>query len=72
MNEGAIRVTAYLVPASRELTALPQYGGDGTASFLTGDIVVVRTYTATLTATQRAINKAVDEWRLGGSFPVTP
>lgn len=46
--------------------------GAGAAAFLTGDIVVIRTYTTSLTATQRGINKAVDEWRLGGSFPVTP
>lgn len=47
-----------------------QRGGGGQA--MTGDIVVVRTYTASLTSTQRDINRAVDEWRLGGSFPVTP
>jgi len=46
--------------------------GDGTASFMTGDVVVVRTYTRVLTSTERDINKAVDEWRLGATFPVTP
>lgn len=39
---------------------------------ITGDVVVVRVYTSALTSTQRGINKAVDEWRLGSSFPVTP
>lgn len=46
--------------------------GTGGASFMTGDIVVIRTYTTSLTSTQRGINQAVDQWRLGGSFPVTP
>lgn len=46
--------------------------GTGGASFMNGDIVAIRTYTASLTSTQRGINRAVDEWRLGGSFPVTP
>lgn len=36
----------------------------------TGDLFVIRIYQSVLTATQQGINKAVDEWALGGSFPV--
>ena len=39
---------------------------------LTGDIFRVSIYQSALTSTQRDINQAVDEWALGGTFPVTP
>lgn len=40
---------------------------------ITGDIFRAIIYSGTLLdATQRGINKAVDEWALGGSLPVTP
>jgi hypothetical protein len=40
--------------------------------FLTGDLFRVLIYQSALTSTQRGINKAVDEWALGGTLPVTP
>lgn len=40
---------------------------------ITGDVFRALIYDGTaLDATQRAINKSVDEWALGGTFPVTP
>jgi hypothetical protein len=39
---------------------------------LTGDLFRVLIYQSALTSTQRGINKAVDEWALGGTLPVTP
>jgi hypothetical protein len=39
---------------------------------LTGDLFRVLIYQSALDATQRDINQAVDEWALGGTFPVTP
>jgi hypothetical protein len=39
---------------------------------LTGDSFRVLIYQSALTSTQRGINKAVDEWALGGTLPVTP
>jgi hypothetical protein len=39
---------------------------------LIGDLFRVVIYQSALTATQRGINKAVDEWALGGTLPVTP
>jgi hypothetical protein len=39
---------------------------------LTGDLFRVVIYQSALDATQRGINKAVDEWALGGTLPVTP
>ncbi len=44
---------------------------DGGAA-LTGDLFRVLIYQSALSATQRDINKSVDEWALGGSLPVTP
>jgi len=46
--------------------------GVGGASSFTGDLFRVLIYQSALTATQRGINKAVDEWALGGTLPVTP
>jgi hypothetical protein len=43
-----------------------------TAEPLTGDITKVLIYPSSLSATQRGINLAVDEWALGGTLPVTP
>jgi hypothetical protein len=39
---------------------------------LTGDLFRAIIYQSALTSTQRGINKAVDEWALGGALPVTP
>ena len=39
---------------------------------LNGDLFRVIIYQSALTSTQRGINKAVDEWALGGTLPVTP
>lgn len=39
---------------------------------VTGDLFRVLIYQSALSATQRDINKAVDEWALGGTLPVTP
>jgi hypothetical protein len=38
----------------------------------TGDLFRVLIYQSALSSTQRGINKAVDEWALGGTLPVTP
>jgi hypothetical protein len=46
--------------------------GDGTTSFMTGDVFALLIYQSALSSTQRGINKAVDEWALGGTLPVTP
>ena len=46
--------------------------GGVAASWLTGDLFRVLIYQSALTSTQRGINKAVDEWALGGTLPVTP
>jgi hypothetical protein len=46
-------------------------GVSGTA-LLDGDVFRVVIYQSALTATQRGINQAVDEWALGGTLPVTP
>jgi hypothetical protein len=43
-----------------------------TQYYLTGDLFRVLIYQSALTSTQRGINKAVDEWALGGTLPVTP
>jgi len=39
---------------------------------LTGQLFRILIYQSALTATQRGINVAVDEWALGGTLPVTP
>jgi hypothetical protein len=52
----------------------PLYLCSGTDSLngMTGDVFAVRIYQSALGSTQRGINKAVDEWALGGTLPVTP
>jgi hypothetical protein len=48
-------------------------GKNTAATFrLTGDLFRILIYQSALTATQRGINQAVDEWALGGTLPVTP
>jgi len=42
------------------------------AAAMTGDVWRISLYPSELTSTQRNINKAVDEWALGGTLPVTP
>jgi len=39
---------------------------------LTGDIWRIMFYSTQLSTDQRQINEAVDEWALGGTFPITP
>lgn len=53
-------------------TALNLCAFSNGANFFTGDLFRVLIYQSALTATQRGINKAVDEWALGGTLPVTP
>lgn len=64
------RTNAYsaLAPTAA-LTLCAQASG---TSPLTGDLFRVLIYQSALTATQRGINLAVDEWALGGTLPVTP
>jgi lysophospholipase L1-like esterase len=42
----------------------------GMSTIFAPDVFRVTVYASALTATQRGINEAVDEWALGGSFPV--
>jgi hypothetical protein len=80
-NTGGVDATAYLnnsttATASGTLTTVntsPLILGGGDALFpFTGYIFNALIYSSVLTATQRAINLAVDEWALGGSLPLTP
>jgi hypothetical protein len=43
-----------------------------TTSNLDGSIFSLLIYASELTTTQLQINEAVDEWALGGTFPLTP
>jgi len=65
----AARGSTYSVTTASPVT-LCAYNSGGTA--LTGDIFRVLIYQSALSSTQRGINKAVDEWALGASLPVTP
>ncbi len=47
-------------------------GGGNAVHYLTGPVFRVVLYQDDLDSTQRAINKAVDEWALGNSLPVNP
>jgi len=58
--------------ASNPIGVLNLCAAPGGASPLSGDLFRVVIYQSALTATQRGINKAVDEWALGGTLPVTP
>lgn len=55
-------------------TTYLQIGGYSSSPInpLTGYIWSVRFYSTQLSATQRAINEAVDAWALNGTFPITP
>ena len=65
----AARASTYSVTTSAALN-ICAYAAAGLP--LTGDIFRITIYQSALTATQRDINKAVDEWALGGTLPVTP
>lgn len=65
----AARGSTYSVSVASPL-ALCAYSAGGTP--LTGDVFRVLIYQSALDSTQRGINKAVDEWALGGTLPVTP
>jgi lysophospholipase L1-like esterase len=43
----------------------------GTADSLTGDLFAVLVYSTALSATESGITRAVHEWALGGTFPIT-
>jgi hypothetical protein len=60
---------AYATSASSALTVCATANGTFP---ITGDLFRVLIYQSALSATQRGINKAVDEWALGGTLPVTP
>jgi hypothetical protein len=65
----AASTAAYATSAATPLNLC----ASGNGSFpLTGDLFRVLIYQSALTSTQRGINKAVDEWALGGTLPVTP
>ena len=63
------RQSAYSVTTSDKMSICAR--ADGVYPF-TGDLFAMRIYQSALTSTQRAINKAVYEWALGGPLPVTP
>jgi hypothetical protein len=65
----AAAAAAYGTTAASALQLCSFFNG---ANFYTGDLFRVLIYQSALTATQRGINKAVDEWALGGTLPVTP
>jgi hypothetical protein len=65
-------VDAPSFPAGNPTTALSIGATGAGANPLTGDIFRVMAYVSSLSATQRGINLAVDEWALGGTLPVTP
>jgi hypothetical protein len=65
-------VDAPSFPAGNPTTALSIGATGAGVNPLTGDLFRVMAYVSSLSATQRAINKAVDEWALGGTLPVTP
>lgn len=61
------RANAYATTATTALFV----GANGALSqFLKGDIWRILIYTSALTSTQRGINLAVDQWALGGTFPL--
>jgi len=69
-NGTATRANAYGVTDANAI-ALGGNPVTGTgANFLTGDLWRVIIYQSQLTSTQLAINEAVDEWAIGGSFPI--
>lgn len=75
--DGALHATgaatmAYPTSAGRALLfGIGRLAGSAQIT-LTGDLFRVLIYQSALDATQRDINQAVDEWALGGTFPVTP
>lgn len=67
----ATKIAAPSLVASGVLGVGAHPGLTGTA-LLNGPVFRVLIYQIALTSTQRDINKAVDEWALGGTLPVTP
>ena len=65
----AIRASTYSVTASQPLNLCAYHNATRP---LTGDLFRILIYASALDSTQRGINKAVDEWALGGTLPVTP
>lgn len=65
----ATRASTYSVTTAQPLNLCAFNGG---TSPLNGDFFRVHIYQSALSSTQRGINKAVDEWALGGTLPVTP
>lgn len=65
----ASRASTYSVTTASTLNICAFNGG---SQFFTGDLFRILIYQSALTSTQRGINKAVDEWALGGTLPVTP
>jgi hypothetical protein len=75
INGGSVASASSSGPFSASAAAAPLTICDkagGATQYLTGDLFRVIIYQSALTATQRGINKAVDEWALGGTLPVTP
>jgi hypothetical protein len=69
-NAGTAASTAAYASAAAAPLNICAFSDGGNA--LTGDLFRVLIYQSALTSTQRGINKAVDEWALGGTLPVTP
>ncbi len=67
----AARASTYSATATPNPFGICAFSGT-LSTALTGDLFRVLIYQSALTSTQRGINKAVDEWALGGTLPVTP
>ena len=65
----AARASTYSATTASALSVCKYAGGTFP---LLGDLFRVLIYQSALDSTQRGINKAVDEWALGGTLPVTP
>ena len=61
-------VTGYSVTATNPFAICAAQS----AYYTFGDVFRISIYQSAISSTQRGINKAVDEWALGGTFPVTP
>jgi len=68
---GTINVTSISASAPNSPLAICAGNTTGANSFpAAADVFAVRIYQSALDSTQRGINQAVDEWALGGTYPV--
>jgi hypothetical protein len=71
-GSSALTATAASFSSGNPAGAMQVGQSTGGGSIMTGDLFKILIYSSVLTSTQRQINKAVDEWALGATFPVTP